>query len=93
MSVYIPPEDLRFRLVGYISQCAIFSRTTLQPEVGHYNVSHGLYPDQWFTLLHGYGDHAGLYAIKGEVTNKVLFSRSQSPTVGHIDGYGKYGDK
>jgi len=93
MTVYIPPEGLRFRIVGYVSQCAIFSRNNPQPEVGHYNVSHGEYPDQWFTLIHGKGNHAGLYAIKGQVTGKVLFSRSQKPTVGHIDGDGKYDDK
>ena len=93
MSVFIPPEDLRFRLVGYVNQCAIFSRNSPEPEVGHYNVSHGVYPDQWFTLLHGKGNHSGLFAIKGQVTEKVLFSRSQKPTVGHIDGDGKYDDK
>jgi len=91
-ALYVPPEGLRFRLVGYVSQCAIFSRNRPDPQVWHYNVSHGEYPDQWFTLLHGTGDHKGLYAIKGQVTGKVLFSRHQKPTVGHIDGNGKYKD-
>jgi len=92
MSVYIPPEGLRFRIVGYSSQCAIFSRNSPEPEVWHYNVSNGQYPDQWFTLLHGEGDHSGLYAIKGQVTGKVLYSRATKPSVGHILGDGYYSD-
>jgi len=90
---YIPPPGLRFRLIGYASKCAIFSRDTANPYVGHYNVSHGEYPDQWFTLLHGTGGNAGRYAIKGQVSGKVLFSRKTAPGVGHIEGDGKYDDK
>lgn len=90
---FIPPEGLRFRIVGYLSQCAIFSRTTLEPQVGHLNISHGDFADQWFTALHGTGNHNGLVAIKGKMSGKVLFSRIQKPTVGHIAGDGQYEDK
>ena len=90
---YIPPEGVRFRLVGYVSQRAIFSRYTPDPTVWHHNVSYGEYADQWFTLIHGRGDHAGRYAIKGQITGKVLYSRKKSPPVGHIEGGGKYEDK
>ena len=91
---YIPPQGLSFRIVGYASQCAIYSRNKPDPTVSHFNISHGVYPDQWFTLLHGTGNHAGLYAIKGLASGKVLYSRkSPDPRVGHIDGDGKYGDK
>ena len=93
MSVYIPPGGLRFRIVGYASQRAIFSRIKPWSDVGHSHVSLGVFPDQWFTLLHGTANHNGLYAIKGEASGRVLYSRSQSPTVGHIDGDGKYDDK
>jgi len=89
---YIPPPGLRFRLIGYVSQCAIFSRDSQEPYVGHYSVSHGEYPDQWFTLLHDSGGHAGRYAIKGQTSGKVLFSRNQRPSVGHIGGDGQYED-
>ncbi|KAF9648929.1 hypothetical protein BDM02DRAFT_2012525 [Thelephora ganbajun] len=75
-----------------INQCAVFSRNSPDPTVGHYNVSHGEYPDQWFTLLHGSGKYAGRYAVKGQVSGNVLFSRNQSPTVGHIGGDGQYED-
>ena len=92
-TLYIPPQGLRFRLIGYASQCAIFSRTTQEPYVGHYSVSYGEYPSQWFTLLHDCEGHPGRYAIKSQVTGKVLFSRRQSPQVGHVDGDGEYGDK
>jgi len=91
-ALYVPPEGLRFRIVGYASQCAIFSRNSPEPEVWHYNISHGDFADQWFTLLHGSGNHKGLYAIKGRVSGKVLFSRSQKPSVGHIAGNGQYED-
>jgi hypothetical protein len=50
---YVPPEGILFRIVGYASQCAIFSRNSPEPQVGHYNVSHGNFADQWFSLLHG----------------------------------------
>jgi len=90
---YIPPPGLRFRLIGYVSQCAIFSRNTMEPYVWHYSVSHGEYSDQWFTLLHGTGSRSGRYAIKGRASGKVLFSRNRSPPVGHIEGDGKYEDK
>ena len=90
---YIPPEGLHFRLVGYVSQCAIYLRDGPEPTVGHYNVSYGQYPEQWFTLLHGSGDRAGRYAIKAQITGKVLFSRKPAPPVGHVEGDGKYEDK
>lgn len=90
---YIPPEGLRFRLVGYVSQCAIFSRNDPEPHVYHYNVSNGDFPDQWFTLLHGSEKRSGQYAIKGGASGKVLFCRGWHPTVGHIEGDGVYDDK
>jgi len=90
---YIPPPGFRFRIIGYASKCAIFSRDTAAPYVGHYSVSHGEFPDQWFTLLHGTGGHAGRYAIRGHVSGKVLFSHNRGVHVGHIDGDGKNEDK
>jgi len=91
---YIPPQGLGFRVVGYVSQCAIFSRNSPDPTVSHYSIFNGAFPDQWFTLLYGTGNHAGLYAIRGVETAKVLYSRQQpDPRVGHIDGDGKYDDK
>ena len=56
-------------------------------------MSHGEYPDQWFTVLHNDGDRPGRYAIKGRTSGRVLFSRSESPRVGHIEGDGLYEDK
>ena len=90
---YIPPEGLRFRLVSYAHQCAIYSRNSPEPTVGHYSVSHGEYPEQWFTLLHGSGDRAGRFAIKSQVSGKVLFSRQPAPPVGHVGGDGRHDDK
>ena len=91
---YIPPQGLSFRIVGYVSQCAIYSRNSPDPTVSHLNISHGVHPDQWFTLLHGTGNRAGQYVIKGLASGKVLYSRKQpNPRVGHVSGDGKYGDK
>ena len=91
---YIPPEGIRFRLVGYMSQRAIFSRNTIQPQVWHHSVSYGVFPDQWFTLLHGSGTRAGRYAIRGQASGRVLFSRrTQTPRVGHVEGNGQSEDK
>ena len=90
---FIPPQGLRFRLVGYTSQCAVFSRNTIEPYVWQHSVTYGEYGDQWFTLLHDTAGHPGRYAIKGQVSGKVLFSRNAEPKVGHIGGDGQYEDK
>ena len=92
-TTYIPPEGLHFRLVGYISQCAIYSRNSPEPTVGHRNVSYGEYPDEWFTLIHGSGDRAGRYGIKGQVSGKYLYSRKLAPPVGNANYDGQYEDK
>jgi len=88
--MYVPPKGIYFRLVGHASRYVLFSRTTQEPQVWHYGG--GDSEDQFFTLLHGTGSRAGLYAIKSKKTGKVLFSRGAEPTVGHIDGDGYYDD-
>ena len=92
-TLYIPPEGLRFRIIGYASQSAIFSRNTADPYVWHYSTTYGAFSDQWFTLLHGTGNRQGRYAIKGQASGKVIFSRTMVPKVGHIEGDGQYEDK
>ena len=45
---------------------------------------------EWFTLLHGTGSNAGLYAIKSDYTGKVLYSRRQDgPLVSQIASNGQ----
>ena len=90
---YIPPEGLRFRIAGYASQRAIFSRTHREPAVWHHPLSDGEYPDQWFTLLHGRGNRAERYAIRGQLSGRVLVSRGRVPRVDHITGDGQWDDK
>ncbi|KAI0046192.1 hemolytic lectin LSLb [Auriscalpium vulgare] len=90
--LYIPPNGLYFRLVGYASLRVLFSRTTEQPEVWHQLVSEVL-PEQFFTLVPGTGARSGLYLIKSKNTNKVLFSRTTSnPKFGHVEGEGDRDD-
>ena len=88
---YIPPPGLFFRLIGYVSQHAIFSRNA--HDAGHSPVSHGEQSDQWFTLLHDSQNYPGRYAIKGTTSGRVLFSRSLFPRVGHLEGDGQHDDK
>ena len=91
--MYIPPQGIYFRLLGYTSQRVLFSRTHAEPQVFHYPVGDE-YNDQFFTLVPGTGARKGLYLIKSKHTNKVLFSRTHSdPHVGHIDGNGDFNDK
>lgn len=91
--LYIPPNGIYFRLLGYNSQQVIYSRTHREPEVGQHPVEEQ-YDDQFFTLIHGTGDRKGTYAIKSKVTGNVLFSRSHmEPNVGHVAGNGQYNDK
>lgn len=91
--LYIPPHGIYFRLLGYVSQNVIFSRTSQSPEVGQISVQNEN-NDQYFTLIHGTGSRKGKYAIKSKVSHNVLFSReSPSPKVGHIGGDGKYDDE
>ncbi len=91
--LYIPPQGIYFRLLGYVSQSVIFSRTHADPQVGQISAQ-SEYEDQFFTLIHGTGERRGTYAIKSKVTGNVLFSRaSPEPNVGHISGNGQYNDK
>lgn len=90
--MYIPPNGLYFRLLGYVSQEVIFARNS-DPKVGcvSYTSEH---TDQYFTLIHGTGEHSGKYAIKSKATGYVLFSRRGSqPHVGLVPGDGSYNDK
>ncbi|KAK0431821.1 hemolytic lectin LSLb [Armillaria borealis] len=92
MLMYIPPQGLYFRLTGQESQHVLYSRRGPSPQLWHYKG--GEYEDQLFTLIHGTGSRAGLYAIKGKHSGKVLYSRtSPEPCVGHVDGDGMYNDK
>ncbi|OBZ73067.1 hypothetical protein A0H81_07245 [Grifola frondosa] len=93
-AIYIPPNGLYFRLLGYASQRVLFSRTHADPQVWHHPVDdENEIGDQYFTLIHGTGSRQGLYAIKGKATGKVLFSRpTPDPRVGHIDGDGTHND-
>ena len=84
--LYIPPSGVYFRLLNYVSQHVVFSRNSPEPEVYHY-LPGDIIEDQWFELLPGSGENAGLYAIKGKLSGKALFSRSgPTPTVGHNGG-------
>ncbi|KAK0469228.1 uncharacterized protein EV420DRAFT_15892 [Desarmillaria tabescens] len=89
--MYIPPQGIYFRLLGRVSQCVLFARNGPEPLVWQYKGPE--YEDQLFTLIHGTGSHAGLYAIKSKCTGKVLFSRgSPPPRVGQIEGDGAHPD-
>jgi hypothetical protein len=90
--IYIPPNGLYFRLLGYSSQRVLFSRNQPEPAFGDIIVAEN-YEDQYFTLIHGTGSHKGLYAIKSKVSGKVLCSRNKGIRVSHVDGDGKYDDK
>lgn len=89
---YIPPKEISFRLLGYLSEYVLFSRTASKPEVSH--TPNGTnYADQLFQLVPGTGDHAGHYIVKSKYTDKVLFSRTaKEPHVSHTDGNGTYAD-
>ena len=92
-NLYIPPEGVYFRLLGYSSQRVLFSRILLEPEVYHIPFDE-VKADQWFSLIHGHGKREGLFAIKGRFSGKVLFSRTHTmPYVGHVEGNGTYDDK
>ncbi|KAK0459932.1 hemolytic lectin LSLb [Armillaria novae-zelandiae] len=89
--MYIPPQGIYFRLVAHDSQHVLFSRNDAYVEFGHDKGPVG--PHHFFTLIHGTGTRAGLYAIKGKETGNVLFSRiSKEPFVGHVHGDGTYND-
>ncbi|KAK0220420.1 hemolytic lectin LSLb [Armillaria fumosa] len=89
--MYIPPQGVYFQLVAHDSQHVLFSRDNADPEFGHDKGP--VYPHHFFTLIHGTGSRAGLYAIKSKETGKVLFSRtSVEPFIGHVHGNGAYND-
>ncbi|KAI0634488.1 hypothetical protein C8Q77DRAFT_1258155 [Trametes polyzona] len=89
--MYIPPNGIFFRLIDRESQLVIYSNDNKNPPV--FAVPPSNSSDQLFTLIHGTGDRKGLFAIKGSVSGKVLFSRAESdPKVGHVGGDGKDDD-
>lgn len=89
--MFIPPEEINFRLFGCESQKYLFSRYSNDPTFFHHG--DGPCDDQWWHLVHGKGDKAGSYAIQSKYTNKVIFSRTfTNPKVGHADGGGAYDD-
>ncbi|KZT10565.1 hemolytic lectin LSLb [Laetiporus sulphureus 93-53] len=90
--IYIPPEGLYFRLLGFASRQVIFARNSPSPDVGLSPVNDQA-TDQYFSFIYGTGERADLYAIKSKATGKVLFSRThKEPYVGQIDGDGRYND-
>ncbi|KAJ3476704.1 hypothetical protein NLI96_g10979 [Meripilus lineatus] len=90
--LYIPPEGIFFRLLGYRSQNVIFSRTAQQPFFGQVPAHTSDWDDQYWTLVHGTGSRAGTFAIRSKVTGLMLFSRRPTPNVGHVDGNGRFPD-
>lgn len=70
----------------------IYSRFTSKEDVvSHTPVSSGVKPDQWFTLIYGADKHAGEYAIKGQQSGRVLYSRKEGGTkVGNDETEAKY---
>lgn len=89
----IPQEGEYFRLLNCASQHVLFFRADKEPYIDSHPVEEKK-DDQLFSLLHGAGEHKGLYAIKNKVTGDVLFSRTHMlPNVGHIGGDGVWFDK
>ncbi|KAH9476346.1 hypothetical protein JR316_0011921 [Psilocybe cubensis] len=90
--LFIPPPGFYFRLFNHESGKVLYSRNGPDPEMWHWFMSTDS-DDQLFELIHGTGNRAGQYAIKGKVSGKVLFSRrSPDPCIGHITGDGYYDD-
>lgn len=92
--MYIPPQGIHFRLVGYVSQHVLHSRDAQEPQVGLFSADLNHYTDQYFTLVVGAGPHQGTYLIKSKQTGKVLFSRTDAePYVWHTDSTSYPDDK
>ncbi|KAJ7473451.1 hemolytic lectin [Mycena latifolia] len=82
---YVPPEGIYFRLIGYVSARALYSRKSQEPTFGSILATEGPYPDNYFSLVKGTGANDGLFLIKNRVSGNVLYSRrSAAPWVGHI---------
>nr|BAC78490.1 Hemolytic lectin LSLc [Laetiporus sulphureus] len=92
IDIYIPPNDLYFRLLGFVSQKVIYAYPFPRPDVGLSEVNDES-TQQYFSLIHGTGERAGLYAIKSKATGNVLFSRThRDPYVGQDPENARYND-
>lgn len=90
--MYIPPPGVLFRIYNKNSGKVIYSSLKTKPEVSHTDRK-DVKDDQWFYLIHGTGNRAGKYVIKGKESNQVIFSRRHAePNVGHTGGNGDYDD-
>ncbi|KAJ7026416.1 hypothetical protein C8F04DRAFT_888333, partial [Mycena alexandri] len=89
----VPPEGAAFRIIGNVSQRAIYSRLTGDPVFGAVLASAGPYKESYWSLIKGTGSKDGLFLFKNRATGKVLYSRaSAKPYVWHVDGGGRYFD-
>ncbi|KAJ7023707.1 hypothetical protein C8F04DRAFT_879554, partial [Mycena alexandri] len=89
----VPPEGAAFRIIGNVSQRAIYSRLTGDPVFGAVLASAGPSKESYWSLIKGTGSKDGLFLFKNLVTGKVLYSRaSAKPYVWHVDGGGRYFD-
>jgi len=89
---YIPPAGVQFRICNRSSGKVVYSSLKTKPEVSH-APRQDVKDDQWFYLIHGTGNRAGTYAIKGKESDRVIFSRRHAePYVSHVGGDGKYND-
>ncbi|KAF7301947.1 Hemolytic lectin LSLb [Mycena indigotica] len=70
-TLYIPPPGVCFRLLGYVTQQVLFSRTHEQPEVWHHPVQ-SEHQDQYFSLVPLSENQEGFYALQGKVSDKFL---------------------
>lgn len=83
--MYIPPPGIPFRILAFESNLVFFSRTAGGPEFNHVGRD-PVYPDQYFQLIPGTGQHSGSYLIEGLVSKYRIFSRTSPgpPKVSHI---------
>ena len=73
--LYIPPQNIPFRLCGYSSGCALFM---LNDTVGQWPVGNGAAENQYFTLV---SVGSGRYTVKNTRTNTFLKLSNPAPYV------------
>jgi hypothetical protein len=80
-----PPEGVYFRIIGFVTGNPVYSRTSGDPTFSSLNGPERA-DDQYFSLVKVTGKFENQYRIRGKKSEKYIFSRTSSPTVGHVFG-------
>lgn len=95
--LYIPPQDMPVRLVGYHGERGLYQLGEDEIDVGHApafdQTAASDHDVMYWYIIPATGKYQGYNLIKSKWSGRVLYSRTHnSPAVGSVTGDGQYDD-